>query len=329
MATHVYTLLGHQFQRQNLVNLQQGLNGYALASQVIFLPYLQCLYPKSIGTGHLLLPKDWLRLELNPALDEKVRTEEELTDLPIIEGLALEISVYKSLMIVKRYAGEKWNEFILDPIGRLILRKDVQALANFLGSEQVVYLPGGLLPELEAYTLSQLVSELQSQKCQIVAIQAVAEQVQSYRQIYQEEPEFYCISPFAHPVTLTQLQSLANLQLAILTLALEQDELDYLKKKDIRNQRLLQQLETHTQNYWQWVTEAKNNVLQELTQEQLSLIDLLSEELTKPSSYQPFWLSTHWKELPCQEFAEDVSRAFAWEFLDLADWFDKKLENEQ
>lgn len=325
MATHVYALLDHQMQCQNFVDLQQRLNDYSIASRVIRLPCPQYFYPESIGAGHLVLPQDWLRLGLDYELDVKVRVEAELEDLSITDGLGLEMRAYKYLMIVKHYAGEKWIKFILDPIRRLNLRKDVLALANFLGTERVVYLPGSLLPDLEAYTISQLISELQNQKCQFVAVQAVAKQVQSYWQIYQEEPEFCCIDRFDYPVTSTQLQSLANLQLAILALALGQDELDYLNRKLLANKDILQQLEVQVVSYFQWVADVTNSVSQELTGEQLSLIDLLSEELKKYLDCKPFSLLNNREGLPLQELAEKILTAFAWDSLDIDDWIEEQL----
>lgn len=326
MATHVYALLDHQMQCQDFVDLQQRLNDYSIASRVIRLPCPQYFYPESIGAGHLVLPQDWLRLGLDHELDVKVRLEEELEDLSITDGLGLEMRAYKYLMIVNRCAGEKWIEFILDPIRRLNFRKDIQALANFLNAEQVVYLPGGWLPDLEIYTLSQLICELQNQKRQFFAVQAVAKQVQSYRQLYEGgKHKFCCIEQFNNPVTSTQLQSLANLQLAILALALGQDELDYLNRKLLANKDILQQLELQVVSYFQWVAEVTNSVSQELTGEQLSLINLLSEELKKYLDCKPFSLLNGREGLPLQELAEKILTAFAWDSLDIDDWIEEQL----
>ena len=53
MATHVYALLSHQMQRRDLVDLQQRLNDYSIASQVTPLPCPIWFYPESIGNGTL------------------------------------------------------------------------------------------------------------------------------------------------------------------------------------------------------------------------------------------------------------------------------------
>ncbi|MEL4895519.1 hypothetical protein [Crocosphaera sp. Alani8] len=313
-------------QRHNLVDLQQRLNNYSIASRVIPLPVPQYFYPESIGNGHLVLPKDWLRLSADNELYVKMRTQDELTDLSIVNGLGLEIDIYKYLMIVMRHAGEKWTEFILDPIRRLSLRKDVQALADFVGTNQVIYLPGSGLPELETYTLSQLVSELEHQKYQEISVKSIVKQVQSYQQVYQELPEFYCIDKFDHLITSTQLQSLANLQLAILILGLDPDEVDYYRNKLLVRKDLIEQLEISVACYSQSVINVTSHMFDELTQEQGSLINLLSEEFEKYLNCQPFSLLNYWKEFSLQELAEKALKAFAWDCLDISDWIDEQLE---
>ena len=259
-------------------------------------------------------------------LDRTFQTNEELEDLTIADGLGLEICVYKHLILAKRHAGEKWHQFILDPIRRLSFRQAIQVLAQFFTTEYVIYVPGGCLSEFETYTYSQLIIELQNKKCQLVPVQALAEQVELSGQIFRENSEFGCIEQFHELATLTHLQSLANLQLAILTLALKQDDIDYLNNKYSNNKDLFEQLETNIYNFPNWTLDVKNNVFTELTEKQFYLINLLSEQLTNYLNGKFFKIAV---ELPFQKLAEEILFAFAWNSLDLDDWFEEELTNEE
>jgi len=329
MSDSVNVIMKHEIPVEEIQFLPERLSQYSLSSKLKNYPNLHYFYRyrKSLADGICKIPSNWLGVDANyrKCLDMGYRS------FRVVDGLGLEITVYKDALLVERIATDQWTSFVLDPLIRLDLRKNVSVLAQFLNIKEVIYISDALPVDLEEVcSINNFIAELEQEGYTCLPIQTIT-QAKSRQSAYEMGELGYYIDQQNSVISPEELLKLSKFQLSTLILGLDKERIRNLIKKFQEVDALSQILTKLILEFNYWKESVLTDLAQEITQEQKSTLESLSNKLDsfikqKDSiiqQRQPPWEKKGWESI--QELAEPALDSFNWDSLSLDDWIKAEL----